>query len=93
MTIDTFTEEILNGKLDFLFSDILCSNLLANWYDKEEYVINITNLKQALNHKLVLKKLHRIIKFNEKARLKPYTEMNTELKKVQKVILKKIFSG
>ena len=28
--LDTFTEEILNGKLDFLCSDIL-SNLLAIW--------------------------------------------------------------
>ena len=29
-------------------------NLVANLYDKDEYVIHIRNLKQALNHGLVL---------------------------------------
>ena len=33
----------------------------------EKYVIHIRNLKQALNHKLVLKKVHITIKFNQKA--------------------------
>ena len=32
--------------------------------DKEEYVIHIRNLKQALNHGLVLKKFHRVIEYN-----------------------------
>ena len=41
-------------------------NLLANLHDKTEYVIHIRNLKQALNHVLVLKKIHRVIKFNQK---------------------------
>ena len=38
--------------------------LVANFYDKTENVPNIRNLKQALNHGLVLKKVHRVIKFN-----------------------------
>ena len=38
---------------------------------KKEYVIHIRNLKQALNHGLVLEKVHRVIKFNQKAWLKP----------------------
>ena len=37
---------------------------LVNLHDKTEYVISIRNLKQALNHRLVLKKAHRVIKFN-----------------------------
>ena len=41
--------------------------LVANLHDKTEYVLHITNLKQALNHGLVLKKVHRLIKFNQKA--------------------------
>ena len=60
---------------------------------KIEYVIHIRNLKQALlNHGLVLKKVHRVIKFNQNAWLKPNVDMNTDffLKK-QKIILKKIF--
>ena len=55
--------------------------LLANLYDKEEYVILIRNLKQALNRRLILKKVHRVIKFNKKAWLKSYIDINTELKK------------
>ena len=35
-------------------------------HDKTEYVIYIKNLKQALNHGLVLEKVHRVIKFNQK---------------------------
>ena len=53
---------------------------MANLHDKTEYVIHIWNLKQALNHGLVLKKLHRIIKFNQNAWLKPYIDMNTGLR-------------
>ena len=41
-------------------------------------------MKQALNHGLKLKKVHRIIEFNQKAWLKPYIDMNTELRKVAK---------
>ena len=38
--------------------------LVANLHDKTEYVLHMRNLKQALNHELVLKKVHRVIKFN-----------------------------
>ena len=36
--------------------------LVANLHDETEYDIHIRNLKQALNHELVLKKYHRVIK-------------------------------
>ena len=41
-------------------------------------------LKQALNHGLKLKEIHRVIEFNQKEWLKPYIDMNTELRKVAK---------
>ena len=41
--------------------------LAANWHDKKEYVIHIRNFQQLLNHVLILKKVHMIIKFNHKA--------------------------
>ena len=63
--------------------------LVTNLHDKAEYVIHITNLKQALNHRLILKKVHRVIKLNQKAWLKPYIDMNTKLR--QKTILRKTF--
>ena len=55
--------------------------LVANLHNKTKYVIHIRNLKQALNHRLVLKKIHRLTKFNQKAWLKPYIDMNIELRK------------
>ena len=53
----------------------------TNWHDKTEYVIHIRNLKHALNHRLGLKKTHRLIKFNQNAWLKPYIDMNTDISK------------
>ena len=44
--------------------------------------MHIKSLKQALNHGLKLKKIYRIIEFNQEAWLKPYIDMNTELRKV-----------
>ena len=41
-------------------------------------------MKQALNHGLKLKKIHRVIEFNQKEWLKPYIDMNTELRKAAK---------
>ena len=53
--------------------------LVCSIEDKETYAIHIRALKQALNHGLVLKNVHRVIKFNQEAWLKPYIDMNTKL--------------
>ena len=58
--------------------------LVTNLHDKSEYVIHIGNLKQALNHGLVLKKFHRVINFNQKAWLKPHIDLNTKLRQKAK---------
>ena len=52
--------------------------LPANLGDKEKCYAH-KKLKQALKHELVLKKLNRVIKFNQEAWLKPNIDMNTEL--------------
>ena len=65
--------------------------LVTNLYDKNEYVIHIRNLKQALNHGLILKKVHRVITFNENVWLKPYIKMNTKLRQKAKNNFKKDF--
>ena len=59
-----------------------CKKLGCNLYDKKKYVVHMNSLKQALNHGLKLKKIHRIIEFNQEACLKPYIDMNTELRKL-----------
>ena len=55
--------------------------LVANLHDKTEYSLRIRILKQALNHELVLKKLDRVIRINFNPWLKPYIDMNTDLRK------------
>ena len=61
-----------------------CRKLICNVFNKKKYVVHINALKQALNHGLKLKKIHRVIEFNQEAWLKPYFDMNTELRKAAK---------
>ena len=51
------------------------NKLVCNILNKE----HIRALKQALNHGLIFKKVHKVIQFNQQAWLKPYIDMNTEL--------------
>ena len=44
-----------------------CKKLFCNLQNKKKYVVHIKSLKQALNHGLKLKKIHKIIEFNQKA--------------------------
>ena len=60
-------------------------------HDKEEYVIHIRNLKQALNYESVLKKVHTVIRFNLKPWLKKYIDINTDLRKKAKNDFEKYF--
>ena len=52
---------------------------LASLHDKTEHVID-----KKLNHGIVLKKVNKVIKFNQNALLKPYIDMNTDLRKKAK---------
>ena len=51
----------------------------------------IRSLKQALDHGLILKKLHRVIQFNQETWLKEHIDMNTELRKQAKNDFEKDF--
>ena len=66
-----------------------CKKLVCNLYSKKKYLAHINTLKQALNHGLKFKKIHRVIEFNQEVWLKPYIDMNTELRKLAKNDLEK----
>ena len=61
-----------------------CKKLVCNLFNKKKYVVHIKSFKQALNHGLKFKKIHRAIEYNEKQWLKAYINMNTELRKAAK---------
>ena len=65
--------------------------LVSDLHDKTEHVIQIRNLKQALDHGLVLENVHRVIKFNQNTWLKPYIDMNTDLREKAKNDFEKNF--
>ena len=54
--------------------------LMPNLRDKNKYVIHYRNLIQCLKAGMKLKKIHRGIKFIERAWLKPYIDKNTYLR-------------
>ena len=65
--------------------------LICSIEDKEKYVIRIRVLKQALNHGLVFKKVHKVTQFNREDWLKPYIDMNAKLRKEAKNDFEKDF--
>ena len=65
--------------------------LVPNLNNKKKYVCHIRTLDQALKHGLVLKKVHRVIKFEQSAWLKPYIMKNTKLRKAAKNEFEKDF--
>ena len=58
---------------------------------EKKNVIHIRALKQALYHGLKLKKVHKVIQFNQKPWLKPYIDMNTKYRKEAKNEFEKDF--
>ena len=68
-----------------------CSKLVSSIHDKQNYVFRICTFKQALSHGLILKKVDRVVQFNQKAWLKLYMDMNTELRKEAKNDFEKDF--
>ena len=83
----------LHSDLPFLPEGIKiykCSKLVCNLYDKKT-VVHIRALKQTLDHGIILKKVHRVIQFNQEAWLKECIDMNTELRKQAKNDFEKDF--
>ena len=54
--------------------------LLPSLLDKENYVCHYLNLKFYLEHGMKLKKIHRVIRFQQSRWLEPYISKNTKLR-------------
>ena len=103
MMRDIFLKQMLNILDNYLiFTNIFhfyqkekkinkCKKLICSIESKEKYLAHIRALKQALNHGLKLKKVHRVIQFNQRAWLFSYINMNTKLRKDAKNDFEKDF--
>ena len=84
----------LHGDLPFLPKRMKinkCNKLVCNLYNKNNFVVHIKSLKQALDHGLILKKVHRVIQLNQEAWLKKDIDLNTKLRKQAKNDFEKDF--
>ena len=65
--------------------------LVADLYYKKRYVIHIRALQQALDHGLVLERIHRTIEFKQSPWMKEYIAFNTKLRMAAKDDFEKDF--
>ena len=84
----------LHNDLPFMCEKIRVNGvekLVPNLHDIKKYVIHVKALKQALDHGLVLERIHRVIQFKQSAWMKEYIDFNTRLRTVAKNDFEKDF--
>ncbi|XP_047985628.1 uncharacterized protein LOC125226449 [Leguminivora glycinivorella] len=65
--------------------------LIANLYDKYNYIIHFVHLKECLKNGLVLQKIHRILRFRQSNFLQKYIDLNTRLRQEASTSFEKDF--
>ena len=83
-----------HNELPFLTERIkigMVEKLVPNLKRKKRYVVHIKALEQALKHGSQLKKVHRVIKFQQSRWMKAYIMLNTRLRKEAKNEFEKDF--
>ena len=65
--------------------------LICSFLPKKHYVLHYKNLKQYLEEGMILKKVHRGIKFVQSPWMEPYIRKNTDLRKEAKNAFEKDF--
>ena len=81
----SYPEELhdLHNNLPFMCEKMEINHvekLVPNLNNKKNYVIHIQALNQALSHGLILERIHRAIEFDQSAWMKPYIDLNTQLR-------------
>ena len=71
----------------------LVHKLIPTLSNKEKYVLHYRNLQLYLNLGLKLKKVHRVLEFNQSPWLKQYIDFNTQREPTPKTALRKISSN
>ena len=77
----------LHNDIPFICTKMMVNGvekLIPNLYYKRKYIIHIRALKQALDHGLILEKIHRCIKFKQFPWMKEHTDFNTKLRTAAK---------
>lgn len=64
---------------------------MLTFYDKEKYVVHYSMLKLALEHNLILKKVHRVLQFEQSTWLEPYIDLNTRFRMNSTTVFEKDF--
>ena len=92
------TDEMLSNyckkiQKKFNISTGLVHKLIPTLNNKQKYVLHYRNLQLYLNLGLKLKKIHRVLEFDQSPWLKQYIDFNTQKRTTQKIALKKTSSN
>ena len=68
-----------------------CNKLLLTLQDKNNYVVHYRNLQFYLKQGMKLKRVHRVLEFEQECWMEPYIRMNTEFRKNAKSNFEKNF--
>ena len=77
--LSPYCKELLNH-LELPFSSTT-KKLVPNLNDKSKYILHYRNLKLYLSLGMTIKKIHRVLAFNQSPWLKPYIDFNTNKRK------------
>ena len=87
----TITYSLLWRRAQSGLQDLSNKAFICKSFNFQEAINHIRALKQALNHGLILKRVHSVIQFNQEPCLKPYIDMNPKLRKEAKSEFEKYF--